>query len=192
MNSAASLIFSWLILSHAPRLLMNHLPILLTRHLSSSSGGASVVKSPYCPLRSHPSKRSWVHCNLCDCPMFANCRARSLDLPQLLRCTFCFRRFSGSVLFIDFRARREHHRSLHETCLLMCRRAPLPLLRLQKSTSSPSLRRAKGLFFFWSRCSLQSFFVACFQPTSPLALCIPCRCSREVGSGVSLPLSKND
>ena len=45
----------------------------------SLSGGASVGESSFCPLRSHPSKPSWVHGSLCACPMFANCRARSLE-----------------------------------------------------------------------------------------------------------------
>ena len=194
-NLAASPIFSRPVLSHAPTLLMNNLPILLARHLSCLHfGGASIDKSSNCSSRNHPSRPSWVHGNLCACPMFANCRAHFTRVPQLWRRTFdqssrtfaVFRDPSSSSISVLVASTTAPPCNLP----LMCGRAPLPLPCLQKSTSSPGRKCAKGLFLardaLFSRSSLRAF------SNASLALSIPCRCSIKLGSGVSLPLSKND
>ena len=71
---------------------------------------------------------------------------------------------------------------------LMCGRVPLSLPHLQKSTSSQGLKSTNGQFLardaLLRRSSLRTFSHV------SLAVSIPCKCSRKLGAGVSLPLSK--
>ena len=139
---------------------MNHLPILLARHLSC----LRLVEHPSASL--HIVLSAAIHANLRGSTRQPLCSSHVRKLsglvtrkPQLLKCTFDQ---SSRVFFIDVRARRQHHCSSVEPAFDVWSRT-FAFTASPKSTSSPSQKCAK-----WPvsclRCSLQSFFDACFKP----------------------------
>ena len=158
---------------------MNHLPILPAPHLSclhlvehSSTSLQTVLFAT-----SHPNLHvSTAISVLVPCSPTVVLLLSSASTVE----AHDFSRFSRSVFFVDVCARRQHHSSSVKLAIDVWSR----IFAFASSPEVQCLFLAPDALF--SRSSLRAFSHA------SLAVSIPCRCSRKLGSGVSLPPSRND